>query len=225
MSLLQQFQVDSSGGDSKNNAESNNFAGTILCTSSIDFGTASCKCSRSSIDLWIIDSGASNHMTYNKSSLTNIQTLPYPILISLPNGYKVKVTEFGDVHITPKMILNKVLHVPSFKHNLISVQSLVSSMKCVISFSDTTCLLQAPSVKRPQAIGSSKDDIYYVYVRCLKDTVDAKNLVCCCLSHGCMLLLFQFQFLMNNVLENVLNTLENFLMSQFVLLLSIIQMC
>ena len=54
MSLLQQFQTDSSGEDSKGNAEPSKFAGTILCTSSIDFGITSCKCSRSSIDLWII---------------------------------------------------------------------------------------------------------------------------------------------------------------------------
>ena len=164
-------------------------------------------------------------MTFNKFSLTNIRTIPYPILVSLLNGYKFKVTEYGDAHITSKIVLNKALHVSSFKYNLFSFQSLVSLMKCIVFITNTTCLLQATSVKKPLAIGSSKDDIYYVYVRCLKDTVDAKNLVCCCLSHGCMLLLFQFQFLMNNVLENVLNTLENFLMSQFVLLLSIIQMC
>ncbi|XP_015161400.1 uncharacterized protein, partial [Solanum tuberosum] len=36
------------------------------------------------------DSGASNHMTFNISLLHNIITLPYPILVVLPNGYKVK---------------------------------------------------------------------------------------------------------------------------------------
>ena len=185
MSLLQQFQTDSSGEDSKNNAEPSKFAGTILCTSSIDFGISSCKCFRSSIDLWIIDSGASNHMTYNKSSLTNIQTLPYLILVSLPNGYKVKVTEYGDVHISSKMVLNKVLQVPSFKYNLISVQSLVSSMKCILSFTDTTCLLQAPSMKRPQEVGSSKDGIYYMCGRCLNDTTHTSDSVCNCISHSC----------------------------------------
>ena len=78
MNLLQQFQIDSSGEDSKNNVESNKFAGTILYTSSIEFGNTSCKCSRSSIDLRIIDSGASNHMTHNKSSLKTFKH--YPIL-------------------------------------------------------------------------------------------------------------------------------------------------
>ncbi|KAH0729702.1 hypothetical protein KY290_000836 [Solanum tuberosum] len=40
--------------------------------------------------------GATHHMTFNKSLLTNIRHLPYPFLITLPNGYKVKVTEIGD---------------------------------------------------------------------------------------------------------------------------------
>ncbi|KAH0751873.1 hypothetical protein KY285_005021 [Solanum tuberosum] len=40
--------------------------------------------------------GASHHMTYNKATLTNIRPLPSPFLISLPNCYKVKVTEVGD---------------------------------------------------------------------------------------------------------------------------------
>ncbi|KAH0684052.1 hypothetical protein KY285_021543 [Solanum tuberosum] len=38
----------------------------------------------------LADSGASHHMTYNKTTLTNIRPLPSPFLISLPNGYKVK---------------------------------------------------------------------------------------------------------------------------------------
>ena len=124
-------------------------------------------------------------MTFNKFSLTNIRTIPYPILVSLLNGYKFKVTEYGDAHITSKIVLNKVLHVPSYKYNLISIQSLVSSMKWMILFTDTTCLLLDSSVKRPQAIGSNKDGIYYMCGRCLKDTIDATKLVCSCLSHGC----------------------------------------
>ncbi|KAH0640051.1 hypothetical protein KY290_037339 [Solanum tuberosum] len=40
--------------------------------------------------------GALHHMTYTKDALTNLRTLPYPFLITLPNGYKVKVTEIGD---------------------------------------------------------------------------------------------------------------------------------
>ncbi|KAH0711984.1 hypothetical protein KY289_007943 [Solanum tuberosum] len=37
----------------------------------------------------LADSGASHHMTYTKDALTNLRTLPYPFLITLPNGYKI----------------------------------------------------------------------------------------------------------------------------------------
>ncbi|XP_069154520.1 uncharacterized protein [Solanum lycopersicum] len=37
--------------------------------------------------------GASSHMTFNISLLHNITLLPYALLVALPNGYKVKVTQ------------------------------------------------------------------------------------------------------------------------------------
>ncbi|XP_019224191.1 PREDICTED: uncharacterized protein LOC109205890 [Nicotiana attenuata] len=53
------------------------------------------------------DSGASNNMTFNRSLLTNITNLPYPMLVILPNGYKVKVTEIGSVILISKITLDK----------------------------------------------------------------------------------------------------------------------
>ncbi|XP_070041427.1 uncharacterized protein [Nicotiana tomentosiformis] len=87
------------------------------------------------------DSGASNHMSYNKALLTDIRILPYPFLITLPNGYKVRVTEIGDAVLSPKLTLHKVLFVPSFKFNLISVHCLTSYLKSTVQFSDTSCIL------------------------------------------------------------------------------------
>ncbi|KAH0739575.1 hypothetical protein KY290_038280 [Solanum tuberosum] len=52
---------------------------------------------RKKADLWILDSGASHHMTFNRQHLTNILQLPYPLLVKLPNGYNVKVTKVGNV--------------------------------------------------------------------------------------------------------------------------------
>ena len=163
-------------------AGSVNFGGTIICSSSIDFGNPSCECFKSSADLWIIDSGASNHITFNKASLTNIQTMSYPMLVSLPNGYKVKVIEFGDVMITSGIVLHNVLYVPSFKYNLVSVHSLTLSMRSVILFTSVSCLLQAPSVKRPQVLGNSREGLYFLCSRCLKNP--ASFTTCCCMSHN-----------------------------------------
>lgn len=133
--------------------------------------------------MWIIDSGASNHITFNRDSPTNIRTMSYPILISLSNGYKVKVTEFGDVPITSSIILHEVLYVPSFKYNLFSIHSLTSSMKCTVLFTDAWCLLQAPSIKRPQVLGNNRDDLYFLCSSCLKNDKKVNgNSICCCFS-------------------------------------------
>ncbi|XP_070046341.1 uncharacterized protein [Nicotiana tomentosiformis] len=152
VSLLQQFQ--SGGGrdctTSTNTASgATNFAGIIACTSSIDFGKLSCECFKNKADSWIIDSGASNNMTFNKSLLTKIITLPHPLLVVLPNGYKVKATKIGSVMLTPKITLDKVMFVPSFRYNLIFFHSLAPHFNCLVAFVKHCCILQAPSMKRP----------------------------------------------------------------------------
>ncbi|OIT03468.1 hypothetical protein A4A49_57494, partial [Nicotiana attenuata] len=128
VSLLQHFQTGSivEGPASVNmvGEASMNFAGMIACTSSIDFDNPSCRCFNAKADLWILDSGASHHMTFDKSQLQNIVNLPYPLLVKLPNGYKVIVNKIGSVFLTPEIILYKVLFIPSFKFNLVSISSL-----------------------------------------------------------------------------------------------------
>ncbi|KAH0683296.1 hypothetical protein KY290_021892 [Solanum tuberosum] len=67
----------------------------LLGTLQVGNGT-DCSGNMSSGAANLADSGASHHMTYTRDTLTNLRTLPYPFLITLPNGYKVKVTEIGD---------------------------------------------------------------------------------------------------------------------------------
>ncbi|KAH0674692.1 hypothetical protein KY284_014877 [Solanum tuberosum] len=185
MTMLHHFQVNNAGAFADSPDVGNgsvNFAGNVVCTSSIDFGKFSCKHFESKSDLWILDSGASNHMTFHRSFMTNIRPLPYPILISLPNGYKVKVTELGDITLTPKITLYKVLYVPSFKFNLIYIHSLTVPLKGIVTFSDTACLLQAPSMKRPQEIGKCRDGLYFLCSRCLINSSAGRAANASCLS-------------------------------------------
>ncbi|OIT33516.1 hypothetical protein A4A49_65846, partial [Nicotiana attenuata] len=133
LTILESFQ----GGAEKStnnciNGGAVNFAGTSACSTHFDSNNHLCDSSSSNADTWILDSGATNHMTHNKSILTNVKTLVYPYLVTLPNGYKVKVTLIGDVILSPKFSLKKVLFVPNFKFNLISVHSLTVQLDCIV---------------------------------------------------------------------------------------------
>lgn len=44
-------------------------------------------------------------MTFDRSILHNITLLPYPMLIVLPNGYKVKVNQIDNVTLKPMISL------------------------------------------------------------------------------------------------------------------------
>ncbi|XP_019252858.1 PREDICTED: uncharacterized protein LOC109231670 [Nicotiana attenuata] len=162
LTILESFQggVDKSTSNCINGGAVN-FAGISACSTHFDSSNHLCDSSNSDADTWILDSGATNHMTHNKSILTNVKTFVYPYLVILPNGYKVKVTLIGDVILSPKFSLKKVLFVPSFKFNLISVHSLTVQLGCIVVFTKYICiLLQGPSLKRPLEIGKAKTGLY-----------------------------------------------------------------
>lgn len=73
---------------------------------------------------WIADSGASQHMTYNKTLLHYIVLLSIPVIVSLPYSYQFTVNYIGSLFLTPELELHDVLFVPVIKHNLLSVSLL-----------------------------------------------------------------------------------------------------
>lgn len=80
--------------------------------------------------------------------------------------------------------------MPSFKYNLVSITSLTMHLKCIVSFTDFFCLLQAPSLKRPLEIGKAHDGLYGLYFLC-KDclqkstqTVNKGHSLSTCVSSG-----------------------------------------
>ncbi|KAK9750505.1 hypothetical protein RND81_02G201300 [Saponaria officinalis] len=95
-----------------------NFAGKIFAT---NVTTSSCTSM-----VWIVDSGATDHMVASRDVLINNRVLIKPILVGLPDGTTRTVTKIGEVQIHPKILLHDVLFVPGFKHNLLSVGKLLS---------------------------------------------------------------------------------------------------
>ena len=77
---------------------------------------------------WIIDSGASDHITPHLHLLSSIQQLKFPNFITMLNGKQSRIAHIGLVHLTPTLLPSNVLHVPDFQYNLLSVSKLCNQL-------------------------------------------------------------------------------------------------
>lgn len=90
---------------------------------------------------WIIDSGATTHVCSDLSLFT--QTSPVTgVTVSLPNGIRESISHIGTVQLSKSLTLHNVLHVPSFRFNLISVCTLLRDNHSSAHFYPDHCLLQ-----------------------------------------------------------------------------------
>ena len=113
--------------------------------------------------LWIIDSGATNHITYNLDLFDSFQPFPshFQNHITLPDGSQALIKHHGNIPLNSEIMLQDVLHVPQFHFNLISVTKLCRDLSCTVSFSNNTCSIQGPSLKTPIQLGNLKHGLYY----------------------------------------------------------------
>jgi len=101
-------------------------------------------------DVWIIDSGANDHVFCSMHYFSSFYKIK-PTRVSLPNGHLVMVEYAGNVTFYPTLHISHVFYSPMFKINLIFVSKLCESLSCHVDFSNSTCMIQA--MKCPQMIG------------------------------------------------------------------------
>jgi hypothetical protein len=114
----------------------------------------------SSSPSWVIDSGASDHMTGNSSLLSNISDPCSPFSVTVANGTKTPVQGIGTVS-TPNLTFSNVLYLPEFPFNLLSVHKLTVALHCSIVFFPSYCVFQDLKTKRMIGGGFEKDGLYY----------------------------------------------------------------
>ena len=115
---------------------------------------------------WLVDSGASSHMTSEKEILSNYHEFEKPEKVGLGDGRTVDAVGVGNVYINMQLrdcepnecMIYKVLHVPKLACNLFSVRAAASRGKSV-KFSDNKCWIynRAGNVC---GIGSLVDKLY-----------------------------------------------------------------
>ena len=90
--------------------------------------------STSNKKLWIIDSGATDHMTGCLELLQNLTTKNIKkASVTVANGIQVPIEGIGETNFFEKTITN-VLYMPSFTSNLLSVSKITQELNCKVIF-------------------------------------------------------------------------------------------
>lgn len=110
---------------------------------------------------WMIDSGASHHMTGDQSRLTSLFSIS-PCAVHLPNGHVEFATHAGEAIINEKFTLTYVLLVPHLQCHLISVARLISDLNCIVSFDDKLCSIQDRHSRIQIGVGNKDNGVYYL---------------------------------------------------------------
>lgn len=84
--------------------------------------------------LWVVDTGASGHMSMPKTPLSNMLLLLTRVKAHLPDSRHNLVYHSGSSYINHKIILHNVFQIPSYKVNLLSVARLTDQIGCHFSF-------------------------------------------------------------------------------------------
>ncbi|CAM8993728.1 unnamed protein product [Rhodiola kirilowii] len=125
--------------------------GGITCLSSVTVSQGT----------WVIDSGATDHITPHAHLFSNITSLQVPTSVLLPNGKRVFVTHTGDCQLNKCIKLTGVLLVPHIRFNLLSVAKLVEDVKLKVTFTKKGCSIQDQANQILQGTGDLIEGLYH----------------------------------------------------------------
>ena len=109
---------------------------------------------------WIIDTGASHHVTRYSTRLIDIAPIP-ECPVGLPDGRSAIATLEGRVLLSNALILDHVLYVPGLHCHLISVSKLIDHSSCTVTFTNSYCAIQDLHSRNLIGAGERRDGLFY----------------------------------------------------------------
>jgi len=113
---------------------------------------------------WVLDSGATNHITGNKSFFSSLSTTGYLPSVTMANGYRVPSLGVGTINLFSSLSIDNVLYGSGSPFNLLPISRLTRSLDCVISFTKDFVTLQDRSSGRMIAIGCESHELYQLQI-------------------------------------------------------------
>ncbi|XP_019157978.1 PREDICTED: uncharacterized protein LOC109154699 [Ipomoea nil] len=103
---------------------------------------------------WILDSGATDHIACSLDSFDDYYVVE-GTMVNLPNGKHIRVEHMGNITLGDGICLRNVLHIPSFKFNIISVSKLLNNSPHLLTFTNDQCLLRG---SHGRTVGFAKEE-------------------------------------------------------------------
>jgi hypothetical protein len=97
-------------------------------------GTAPQFLLSSTHDPWVMNSGASDHMTCSSTTLSDYHPVQTSQSITLPNGSLAKIVGRENTHLTSDLDLLSVLHIPGLLFHLLSISKITTTLQCCVGF-------------------------------------------------------------------------------------------
>lgn len=114
-------------------------------------------------DFWIVDSGATHHISNKFTRLCDFHPCSTPSFVSVANGKGAPIKGKGKMNLVSENISSDVLYVPSFPFQLLSVKKLTSSLNCEVLFTPSKVIFQDLVTKKMIGEGFLINGLYYFF--------------------------------------------------------------
>ncbi|KAJ7968976.1 Retrovirus-related Pol polyprotein from transposon TNT 1-94 [Quillaja saponaria] len=118
--------------------------------------------SQTSYDTWIIDSGASDHISGNPKRFSSISNPSSLFTVTIANGSTTIAKGIGQATPLSSLPLETVLYVPECSFSLISISQLTRSLNCSVTFIDDSFTIQDRRTGRTIGTGRESHGLYHL---------------------------------------------------------------
>ena len=112
--------------------------------------------------IWIIDSGASSHMTSNRSIYSSYSPSCHSSSVVLADDSRTNVLGEGAIYANPNLWFSSILHVLKFPVQLLSVSQLAKSLNCFVMLFPSYCVFQDLGTKKTIGGGHEMNGVYHL---------------------------------------------------------------
>lgn len=119
------------------------------------------SCAQEKLRSWIIDSGASDHMTGCAQLFSSYIPNNGNTKVRIADGSLSPIAGIGTVKINSTLVLKSVLHVPNLSCNLLSISKISEDCNCRVIFSQNCCEFQDLSSGKRIGNASEHEGLYY----------------------------------------------------------------